>query len=345
LQPAAVFSSLLAICTMDEDAGDTPALLLEATGEASERNEAQRREGEQAHHHHHPPAESSSLPTASADSGLPQISLSADTMQQAERETTERPKAAGPLPPLRGEGAHCDTCSTTDEPRYRCPGCHTRSCSLKCVKAHKERTGCDGQAPRSRFAPHASELPENVLWHGEAVGSRGSMCVCVCVAMRKEGEGRDSREETRQNWACFADTRVAGRGTPVEQGGRPEGAPEHDMKKSRTFNLADCFCSHQTTACWRTPPGLWAQRKGRTYQGSPPQRDRQRRTSLSARRIRCGLGGVAAIKDSMPLRLVMQMMAYNFCRKLRCYALRSSTGYSLSSSRRACHAMRRIRAR
>ena len=78
--------------------------------------------------------------------------------------------AAGPLPPLQGEGAQCDTC-TSAAPRYRCPACHVRSCSLACVKAHKAQKGCDGRAPRTRFAAHVSELPENVLWHGEAAAA------------------------------------------------------------------------------------------------------------------------------------------------------------------------------
>lgn len=180
----------------EEDATETSLLLLETTavGEERERKEAKRREGEQAHQP--PPAESAEFSsTAAQQQSLPQISLSADTVHQAVLEISEGPKAAEPLPPLRGEGARCDMCST-DEPRYRCPGCHTRSCSLKCVKAHKERTGCDGQAPRSRFAPHVSELPENVLWHGE-----GWEVPRVCCK-------KVSREKTRQSW-CASLTHVA----------------------------------------------------------------------------------------------------------------------------------------
>lgn len=166
----------------EEDERDTSLLLLEtpAVGEERER-EAKRREEEQAHQ---PPP-----PAAECSSKAAQLSLSADAVHQAELQISERPKAAEPLPPLRGEGARCDTCST-DEPRYRCPGCHTRSCSLKCVKAHKEQTGCDGQAPRSRFAPHASDLPENVLWHGEG---RERFHLCVCCK-------KDLWEKTCQSW-------------------------------------------------------------------------------------------------------------------------------------------------
>jgi len=37
----------------------------------------------------------------------------------------------------------CDTC-LVNEFKYRCPKCLIKSCSLPCVKKHKEEKGCDG---------------------------------------------------------------------------------------------------------------------------------------------------------------------------------------------------------
>ncbi|GFY37831.1 hypothetical protein TNIN_186821 [Trichonephila inaurata madagascariensis] len=45
-------------------------------------------------------------------------------------------------------------CSTCNEPsKYRCPKCLTLSCSLNCVKAHKEKSGCDGIRDKTAFVP------------------------------------------------------------------------------------------------------------------------------------------------------------------------------------------------
>ncbi|CEM01628.1 unnamed protein product [Vitrella brassicaformis CCMP3155] len=40
--------------------------------------------------------------------------------------------------------------------RYRCPACQTRTCSLECVKQHKERTGCTGQRERVQHVAASS---------------------------------------------------------------------------------------------------------------------------------------------------------------------------------------------
>ena len=48
------------------------------------------------------------------------------------------------------------TCSSCAEPaKYTCPGCEARSCSLACVRAHKEASGCSGRRPPSTYRPMA----------------------------------------------------------------------------------------------------------------------------------------------------------------------------------------------
>ena len=40
--------------------------------------------------------------------------------------------------------------------KYTCPGCSVPSCSLPCVEAHKQHTGCTGKRQRTQFGPIAS---------------------------------------------------------------------------------------------------------------------------------------------------------------------------------------------
>ncbi|GFQ72213.1 hypothetical protein TNCT_717791 [Trichonephila clavata] len=55
---------------------------------------------------------------------------------------------------LQEKSLHHDLCSTCNEPsKYRCPKCSTLSCSLKCVKAHKEQSGCNGIRDKTAFVP------------------------------------------------------------------------------------------------------------------------------------------------------------------------------------------------
>ena len=44
----------------------------------------------------------------------------------------------------------CEVCEI-DEAKYTCPACETRSCSLKCVTAHKKDSDCDGIRPRTSY--------------------------------------------------------------------------------------------------------------------------------------------------------------------------------------------------
>ena len=57
----------------------------------------------------------------------------------------------------------CAACSAA-APRYRCPGCSAMSCSLQCVGAHKEQSGCTGKRPRSSYVPLHS-FTANQLQH------------------------------------------------------------------------------------------------------------------------------------------------------------------------------------
>lgn len=46
----------------------------------------------------------------------------------------------------------CDVC-TKQLPKYTCPACDKRTCSLECVKSHKETDGCTGKRPSTTFIP------------------------------------------------------------------------------------------------------------------------------------------------------------------------------------------------
>ncbi|KAB1224888.1 Box C/D snoRNA protein 1 [Morella rubra] len=46
----------------------------------------------------------------------------------------------------------CEECKANPS-KYKCPGCSARSCSLPCVKAHKERIGCTGKRNQTQFVP------------------------------------------------------------------------------------------------------------------------------------------------------------------------------------------------
>uniref|UniRef100_A0A5B7BHN4 Box C/D snoRNA protein 1 n=1 Tax=Davidia involucrata TaxID=16924 RepID=A0A5B7BHN4_DAVIN len=55
----------------------------------------------------------------------------------------------------------CEECETNPS-KYKCPGCSVRSCSLPCVKAHKQRTGCTGKRQQTKFVP-ISQFDDNLL--------------------------------------------------------------------------------------------------------------------------------------------------------------------------------------
>eukprot|EP00730_Choanoeca_flexa_P011449 TRINITY_DN2570_c0_g1_i1.p1 TRINITY_DN2570_c0_g1~~TRINITY_DN2570_c0_g1_i1.p1 ORF type:complete len:392 (+),score=57.58 TRINITY_DN2570_c0_g1_i1:90-1265(+) len=55
-------------------------------------------------------------------------------------------------------------CMCQNKPKYKCPGCHRRTCCLACVKQHKVDFDCDGKRPRSRFVSSKSQLTEQTMW-------------------------------------------------------------------------------------------------------------------------------------------------------------------------------------
>ncbi|XP_042418250.1 box C/D snoRNA protein 1-like [Zingiber officinale] len=46
--------------------------------------------------------------------------------------------------------------------KYRCPGCSLLTCSLPCVKSHKQRTSCTGKRNRTDFVP-LSQFDDSLL--------------------------------------------------------------------------------------------------------------------------------------------------------------------------------------
>ncbi|KAJ9563247.1 hypothetical protein OSB04_008407 [Centaurea solstitialis] len=64
--------------------------------------------------------------------------------------------------PPQSSSKFCEECKTNIF-KYKCPGCSVRSCSLPCVKAHKQRTGCTGKRQQhTQFVP-LSQFDDNLL--------------------------------------------------------------------------------------------------------------------------------------------------------------------------------------
>ncbi|CAG9466149.1 unnamed protein product [Pedinophyceae sp. YPF-701] len=84
---------------------------------------------------------------------------------------TEQAAAAQGEGPAPGEGTTagperqpqelCSVCSEVVS-KYRCPRCSVRTCSLACVKRHKEETGCTGKRDRTAFVK-VSDFTDNHL--------------------------------------------------------------------------------------------------------------------------------------------------------------------------------------
>ncbi|GJD09768.1 4'-phosphopantetheinyl transferase HetI [Galdieria sulphuraria] len=47
--------------------------------------------------------------------------------------------------------------------KYRCPSCGTRTCSVLCVRKHKEQTGCEGKRQKSNFIPMTQYTEDTFL--------------------------------------------------------------------------------------------------------------------------------------------------------------------------------------
>ncbi|ODV75058.1 Bcd1p CYBJADRAFT_124687, partial [Cyberlindnera jadinii NRRL Y-1542] len=57
------------------------------------------------------------------------------------------------------EGNYCEIC-LENEAKYRCPQCGRRTCSVACVRAHKEQSQCSGTVDNTSFVKR-SEFLEN----------------------------------------------------------------------------------------------------------------------------------------------------------------------------------------
>ncbi|KAG8491803.1 hypothetical protein CXB51_015031 [Gossypium anomalum] len=55
----------------------------------------------------------------------------------------------------------CEECKRKAS-KYKCPGCCLRTCSLPCVNAHKQRTGCTGKCNITSFVP-LSRFDDNLV--------------------------------------------------------------------------------------------------------------------------------------------------------------------------------------
>ena len=59
----------------------------------------------------------------------------------------------------------CEVCSEAPH-KYTCPGCERKTCSLPCIKKHKEQSGCNGKRDRLKFVS-LQEFDDRVLMSGE----------------------------------------------------------------------------------------------------------------------------------------------------------------------------------
>ncbi|KAI9168827.1 hypothetical protein LWI28_002515 [Acer negundo] len=59
------------------------------------------------------------------------------------------------------EATLCEECKEKAS-KYKCPGCSIRTCSLPCVKSHKQRTACSGKRSLTHFVP-LSRFDESIL--------------------------------------------------------------------------------------------------------------------------------------------------------------------------------------
>ncbi|KAK0574433.1 hypothetical protein LWI29_023638 [Acer saccharum] len=59
------------------------------------------------------------------------------------------------------EAILCEECKEKAS-KYKCPGCSIRTCSLPCVKSHKQRTACSGKRSLTHFVP-LSRFDESIL--------------------------------------------------------------------------------------------------------------------------------------------------------------------------------------
>ncbi|RWW24342.1 hypothetical protein GW17_00011373 [Ensete ventricosum] len=70
-----------------------------------------------------------------------------------------------PPKPNPKKSSLCEECGSNPW-KYRCPGCSILTCSLPCVKSHKERTSCTGKRNRTEFV-RLSHFDDKLLISGQ----------------------------------------------------------------------------------------------------------------------------------------------------------------------------------
>ncbi|KAK7364255.1 hypothetical protein VNO80_12779 [Phaseolus coccineus] len=75
--------------------------------------------------------------------------------------SVSQPKGQAAIRKLSKGPTLCEECKSNPW-KYTCPGCSLHSCSLPCVKSHKERTGCSGKRNQTLFVP-LSKFDDDIL--------------------------------------------------------------------------------------------------------------------------------------------------------------------------------------
>ena len=57
----------------------------------------------------------------------------------------------------------CEICKK-EAYKYNCPKCKIKTCSVKCVKAHKKKYGCDGEKDKFKLVSKQSDYSEQVFY-------------------------------------------------------------------------------------------------------------------------------------------------------------------------------------
>ncbi|KAJ2723596.1 Box C/D snoRNA accumulation [Coemansia sp. Benny D115] len=88
------------------------------------------------------------------------------SVSESEPINTAAPASPPAQPSLQPEEStpvvtECEQCHS-QAPKYKCPRCAARTCSLACSKKHKQDTGCNGQRDRTKFVKRA-EYDANTL--------------------------------------------------------------------------------------------------------------------------------------------------------------------------------------
>ncbi|RDA82505.1 hypothetical protein CP532_3182 [Ophiocordyceps camponoti-leonardi (nom. inval.)] len=90
----------------------------------------------------------------------------------------------------------CSVCHAAP-PKYTCPGCQRRSCSLECVKDHKARSSCDGKRDETAYVPPSKLRTVNGLNHDYNFLQRLGMSKERAERILVDDSGLVSRDELK----------------------------------------------------------------------------------------------------------------------------------------------------